>query len=107
MSELSNRILALLEEKGLSYGELAEMTKIPKSALQRYATGETEKIPLPRIEAIAKALDVSSAYLIGWEGTVDDAAGENEKQPPPPGSCPKKRVWLLRSLTGCRRKVVG
>lgn len=81
MSELSHRILALLEEKGLSYGELAEMTKIPKSALQRYATGETEKIPLPRIEAIAKALGVSSAYLIGWGGTVDDAAGKNEKQP--------------------------
>ena len=71
MSELSNRILALIEEKGLSYGELAEMTKIPKSALQRYATGSTEKIPLPRIEAIAKALGVSSAYLIGWAAKED------------------------------------
>ena len=80
MSDLSNRILRLIEDKGLSYGELAEMTNIPKSALQRYATGETEKIPLPRIEIIANALGVSSAYLIGW-----DSAGEqepnNEKQP--------------------------
>ena len=66
MSELSSRILSLIDEKGLSYGELAEITNIPKSALQRYATGSTEKIPLPRIEAIAKALGVSSAYLIGW-----------------------------------------
>jgi len=66
MNDLSKRILALIEEKGLSYGELSEMTKISKSALQRYATGETEKIPLPRIEKIAKALNVSSAYLIGW-----------------------------------------
>ena len=66
MSDLSNRILSLIEEKGLSYGELSELTKIPKSAIQRYATGETEKIPLPRIEALADALGVSSAYLIGW-----------------------------------------
>ena len=63
MSDLSNRILRLIEDKGLSYGELAEMTNIPKSALQRYATGETEKIPLPRIEIIANALGVSFAYL--------------------------------------------
>ena len=68
MSELSSKILALITEKGLSYGELAEITKIPKSALQRYATGSTEKIPIPRIEVIAKALGVSSAYLIGWDG---------------------------------------
>ena len=85
MNELSNRILKLIEEKGLSYGELAEMTKIPKSALQRYATGETEKIPLPRIEAIAKALDVSSAYLIGWGSEEADESGDKEKQPPGPG----------------------
>lgn len=84
MSDLSNRILRLIEDKGLSYGELAEMTNIPKSALQRYATGETEKIPLPRIEILANALGVSSAYLIGW-----DSGGEqepnNEKQPPAAG----------------------
>ena len=85
MNELSNRILKLIEEKGLSYGELAEMTKIPKSALQRYATGETEKIPLPRIEAIAKALDVSSAYLIGWGALEEENTTEKEKQPPGPG----------------------
>ena len=27
-------------------------TNIPKSALQRYATGETEKIPITRIEVM-------------------------------------------------------
>lgn len=96
MSDLSNRILALLEEKGLSYGELAEMTKIPKSALQRYATGETEKIPLPRIEAIAKALGVSSAYLIGWGSAVDDAAGKNEKQPPAAGELSDMAIQIAQ-----------
>lgn len=65
MSETSNRILSLLAEKGLSYGTLSEITKIPKSALQRYATGETEKIPTDRLETIANALNTSMEYLLG------------------------------------------
>lgn len=67
MSEISERILALIEQKDISYGELSKITNIPKSALQRYATGETPKIPIPRVEAIAKALGASAAYIMGWE----------------------------------------
>lgn len=67
MSERSKRILAAIEKSELSYGELSKVTGIPKSALQRYATGETEKVPIDRIELIAKATGVTSAYLMGWE----------------------------------------
>lgn len=67
MDSISKRIYDAVQSSGLSYGDLSQLTKIPKSALQRYATGETEKVPLPRIEAIAKATGVSAAYLMGWE----------------------------------------
>lgn len=67
MSDISDRILQLLTQKGISYGALSEMTHIPKSALQRYATGETQKIPVDRLKIIAKALNISAAYLMGWE----------------------------------------
>ena len=69
MNEISKKILSAMQDAQISYGELSKMTGIPKSALQRYATGATEKLPIPRLEAIAKALNVSSAYLMGW---VDD-----------------------------------
>lgn len=59
MSQRSDRILHSIQRANLSYSELASLTKIPKSALQRYATGETEKIPIDRIEAIAKATNVT------------------------------------------------
>ena len=49
MSERSDRILHSIQRAGLSYNELSSLTQIPKSALQRYATGETEKIPIDRI----------------------------------------------------------
>ena len=67
MSERSNRILTMILNKDFSYGELSAITGIPKSALQRYATGETEKIPIDRLESIASALGTTSAYLLGKE----------------------------------------
>ena len=67
MSEVSKRIFNAMKKANLSYGELAAITHIPKSALQRYATGETAKCPLDRIEAIAEATHVTKAYLMGWE----------------------------------------
>lgn len=69
MSDISGRILKLINGKDISYGELAKLTGIPKSALQRYAVGETVKIPLDRLERIATALNTTPAYLMGWETT--------------------------------------
>lgn len=66
MNEIATRIYNLMQEKSMSYGELAKITGIPKSALQRYASGSTPKIPLDRLKLIAQGLDVSAAYLMGW-----------------------------------------
>lgn len=75
MNERSKRILAAITDSHISYGELSKITGIPKSALQRYATGETEKIPIDRIEKIAKATGVTSQYLLGWEEETEYKAG--------------------------------
>ena len=77
MSEISKRILEILQSKDISYGELSEKTAIPKSALQRYATGQTEKIPIDRLQTIARAIGVSTAYLMGWENSRDDKLPDN------------------------------
>lgn len=67
MSAISDRIKNLIDASGYSYGELSEITRIPKSALQRYATGQTEKIPVDRVERIAAALGSTAKYILGWE----------------------------------------
>ncbi len=67
MSTVSERLLCAIKDKDASYGELSAATNIPKSAIQRYATGETEKIPIDRLELLAKALGITPAYLLGWE----------------------------------------
>lgn len=73
MSTIASRIMDVMKNKNITYIELSKATGISKSALQRYATGETAKIPLDRLESIANALKITPAYLMGWEeeGTTD------------------------------------
>lgn len=79
MSEISQRLYELITKNNISYGELSKLTGIPKSALQRYATGETEKIPISRIELMAKALHTTAAFIMGWEN--NDYHSSNLKSP--------------------------
>ncbi len=67
MTERSKRINEAIEKSGYSYPELSRITGISKSSLQRYATGETKKIPIDCIEKIAQATNIDSRYLMGWE----------------------------------------
>ena len=67
MDERIKRLRQAIEQSGLTYAELGERTGIAKSSLQRYATGETKKIPIDCIEAIAKATNTSAKNLMGWE----------------------------------------
>lgn len=61
------RIKSAIEESGLTLYELQHKTKISKSAIQRYATGATDKIPIDALKKIADATGVSPSYLMGWE----------------------------------------
>jgi len=79
MSERSKRIYKAITASGLSYGELSKLTGVPKSALQRYATGETEKVPIDRMEAIANATGTTTTYLMGWEDSLDRGSKGSEE----------------------------
>ena len=67
MNEIAQRLSAAIAASKTSYGELSKRTGIPKSAIQRYATGTTEKIPLERLRALASALGLSLSALTPWE----------------------------------------
>ena len=64
---VSDRIRAQMESQGLSYGELALRTGLTKSAVHRYATGQTDKVPMDALERLARALGVTPSYLTVWE----------------------------------------
>ena len=77
MNERAKRINEAIEKSGYSYPELSKLTGISKSSLQRYATGETVKIPIDSIEAIAKATNTSAKYLMCWDSTPKNAIKVN------------------------------
>lgn len=101
MNAISERILNLLAEKDISYGELSIQTNIPKSALQRYATGQTEKIPIDRLDRIAKALNTTPAYLMGWEESKEKSIPVSKNISPLP---PMKR-WKVLGGTACGQPI--
>lgn len=95
MSAISAKILSFITEKDISYGELSEKTGIPKSALQRYATGQTEKIPIDRLQLIANVLGTSAQYLMGW---TDDPSC---KMPENIYPLPHMKEWKVLGGTAC------
>lgn len=74
VKEIINRIKNRRIELDLSYQDLSDLTGISKSTLQRYETGFIKKVPITQIEVIAKALNVSPGYLMGWEDNKSIAA---------------------------------
>lgn len=68
---ISERLKEAIKNSKCSYYELEKKTGIPKSAIQRYATGNTDKLPADRIEKIAKATGCPLSYILGTEETVE------------------------------------
>lgn len=95
MSDISKRILDTLNLKDVSYGELSERTGIPKSALQRYATGQTEKIPIDRLQSIANAIGVTTQFLMGWEDSPQKTTGIPDGYAPVPDMTRVPRIGRI------------
>lgn len=95
MSEYAGKILNAIKETKTSYEELSQKTGIPKSTLQRFATGQTKKISIPRLEAIAVALGLKADYLLGWDKDLPS----KEEKPIPENELNKELVSLLADLT--------
>lgn len=64
------RIKSAIEKAGISYIELEKRTGIAKSSLQRYASGNTKKIPIEAVEAIASATGCDASWIMGWRDNI-------------------------------------
>ncbi len=61
------RIKEKRKEKKMSADELGKCLGKDRSTIYRYEKGDIENLPLDILEPIAKALDTTPAYLMGWE----------------------------------------
>ena len=81
-----------MRDKKISIRELSEKTGIPKSAIQRYTSGVTEKIAIDRMKLMAEALGIDPAYVMGWDAPSARPLPPNLK---PLGQLHRQRVPLI------------
>lgn len=63
--DLGHRIKQRRTDLGLTQGDIATEVGVAISTIQRYETGSIERVKLPVIEAIARALHVNPDWLVG------------------------------------------
>lgn len=65
--DMSERIKSRRIQMGLTQEELGEKLGLQKSAIAKYENGRVENIKRSVISNMAKVLDCSPCYLMGWE----------------------------------------
>lgn len=92
MEKIRQRIKSRREELSITYQELADKTGMSKSTLQRYETSSIKNIGLDKLEILANALDITPAFLLGWE---EPKAKEEKPKPKPKSSLTRQEKILV------------
>lgn len=77
VAELKDRLQQALDRKGWKAVDLVEKTGVPKGAVSYYLSGRS-KPKADRLYIIAQALDISEAWLLGYD--VPMGRTDNQKK---------------------------
>lgn len=67
---VGERIKERRQYLGMSVDELADKLGKNRATIYRYESAEIENLPLNILEPLAKALDVTPSYLMGWDNAT-------------------------------------
>lgn len=76
----ASRLKFALDMRNMKQSELADKTKIPKSAICQYVSGAFEP-KQDRVEIISKALDISEAWLMGFDVQMERRDDSSSSEP--------------------------
>ena len=80
MNEFGQRLRARRLELGMAAWELAEKIGKHRATVCWYETGEIDEIPVQTVEALAAALAVSPAWLLGWQKEMPRSGGTEPRR---------------------------
>ena len=63
----AERIKRLRKEKGITQAELADRLSTTKQTISKYEKGIVTNIPSDRVEALARILETTPEYILGWD----------------------------------------
>lgn len=99
MVTVGDRIRQVRQEQDVTQQELADYIGVSKQAVYKYENNIVTNIPTDKVDAIAKWLKVSPAYLMGWE--EQPTPKPTSPAPIPPGFEPMpkmKKIPLIGSI---------
>lgn len=70
---VGERIKERRQYLGMSVDELADKLGKNRATIYRYESAEIENLPLNILEPLAKVLDVTPSYLMGWDNATSAA----------------------------------
>jgi len=75
---IGKRIKQLREDKGLTQEDIAKKIGVAIQTIYKYENEIVTNIPLDKLEKIAKALQTTPAYLMGWEDNPEKPSQTNK-----------------------------
>lgn len=84
--EVQEIIKARRIELGLSIREVSQALGVAASTVSRYESSDIQNMGIDKIEALAKVLRCSPAYLMGWEDDVNIS---------PSAACSREEKYIL------------
>ena len=102
---ISARIKKALQIKGMRQAELCKLANIPKSSLSQYLSGDFEP-KQDRIYLIAKALNVSEAWLMGFDVPMERQIKKDSPEEPTLTEGEKAILDLFRRVPEDKQKMI-
>jgi len=75
---MGEKIYKLRKEKGLTLEQLGDMVGVGKSTVRKWENGMIANMKRNKIIEVAKALNTTPAYLMGWEEDPGSSDGYYE-----------------------------
>ena len=85
-NNIGYRIFKVRKNKKITRKQIADFLGVHETTIKRYEDGDTKKLPTDRLEKIAKYLNTSIEYLMGWD--EDTKANSKGIQIPVLGTVP-------------------
>ncbi len=70
--ELSEKLLCLRKQKGLTLEDVAKYVGVGKSTVKKWESGAIKNMRRDKIAKLAECLGVTPTYLMEWEGGDDE-----------------------------------
>jgi repressor LexA len=76
---MAQRIKTLRKENNLTLEQVANIVGVGKSTVRKWETGMIANMKRDKISALAKALNTTPAYLMGWDEETEENTPEELK----------------------------